>query len=387
MRILLVGEFSRLHNSLKEGLVALGHEVVLINNGDGFKNFPSDYTNRATWCESKLGNIPRQIIYRLSKFDISKIEHGIRFYFHLDKLKSFDVVQLINEAPIQTMNWLERFILNKIFKQNTAVFLLCSGVDYFSVQHMLSKKERYSIMNPYFENIKDAKNEIDFLLNYTTESSLKTHKLVTTNSKGFIASDIDYVNPIKEQSKFLGLVPNPINTSKIKYSHNVIEEKINIFLGINTGNYHLKGIPYFEKALVAIKEKYSSKINIIISKNIPYSLYIKHYDDAHILLDQVYGYDQGYNALEAMLKGKVVFTGADKEFLEFYNLKEDEVAINALPDVDYLVQKLSFLIENPSKIIEIGQNASNFVQKEHNYVKVAEKYLEKWNSKLKENHE
>ena len=103
MRILLVGEFSRLHNSLKEGLVALGHEVVLINNGDGFKNFPSDYSNRAFWCESKIGNIPRQIIYRISKFDISKIERGIRFYFHLNKLKDFDVVQLINEAPIQTL--------------------------------------------------------------------------------------------------------------------------------------------------------------------------------------------------------------------------------------------------------------------------------------------
>jgi len=79
MRILLVGEFSRLHNSLKEGLIALGHEVVLISNGDGFKNYPSDFSNRAFWCESKIGNIPRQIIYRISKFDISKIERGIRF--------------------------------------------------------------------------------------------------------------------------------------------------------------------------------------------------------------------------------------------------------------------------------------------------------------------
>ena len=45
MRILLVGEFSRLHNSLKAGLVAQGHDVILVNNGDGFKTtllmFPS----------------------------------------------------------------------------------------------------------------------------------------------------------------------------------------------------------------------------------------------------------------------------------------------------------------------------------------------------------
>ena len=54
MKILFVGEFSRLHNSLKEGLLALGHEVVLVNNGDGFKNFPADISIRAAFLKSKL---------------------------------------------------------------------------------------------------------------------------------------------------------------------------------------------------------------------------------------------------------------------------------------------------------------------------------------------
>jgi len=111
MRIALIGEFSRLHNTLKEGLVQLGHEVVLINNGDGFKNFPADYSHKAFWCETTLGNIPRQIIYRLTKFDIAAIERGIRFYFLLPKIKHFDVVQLINEKPIQTTSKLELFLL------------------------------------------------------------------------------------------------------------------------------------------------------------------------------------------------------------------------------------------------------------------------------------
>ena len=32
---------------------------------------------------------------------------------------------------------------------------------------------------------------------------------------------------------------------------------------------------------------------------------------------------EGFNALEAMAKGKVVFTGAEKEWLDYHNLKED----------------------------------------------------------------
>ncbi len=107
----------------------------------------------------------------------------------------------------------------------------------------------------------------------------------------------------------------------------------------------------------------------------PYQNYIKHYNRAHILLDQVLSYDQGYNALEAMAQGKVVFTGAEKEFLNHFNLQEDEVAINALEDLDYMLDKLSFLLENPSKMVEISQNARNFIEKEHNYIKIAQKYV------------
>ena len=42
MNILLLGEYSRLHNSLKEGLVSLGHNVILAAGKDRFKNFPND---------------------------------------------------------------------------------------------------------------------------------------------------------------------------------------------------------------------------------------------------------------------------------------------------------------------------------------------------------
>ena len=127
-----------------------------------------------------------------------------------------------------------------------------------------------------------------------------------------------------------------------------------------------------------IKEKYQDKVEIIITNTIPYPLYIELYNKSHILLDQSFSRDQGYNALEAMAKGKVVFTGAEKEFLEHYGLQEDEVVINALPDLDYLVMKLSFLIENPQEIIAIGKRARTFIEKEHHYIKIAEKYLKVW---------
>ena len=377
MRILLIGEFSRLHNSLKEGLVALGHEVIIVANGDGFKNYPVDLSTKAKWCETKLGNIPRQLIFRLTKFDIARIEFGIRFYLHLDKLKNFDLVQLINESPIQTTSRFERFLLKKIFAQNKKSFLLCCGVDYLVAKHLIEKKERYSIMNPYFENSK-SKKEFSYILNFLSNNHKKTHDLVYQNIVGVICSDMDYLLPMQKHPKYLGLVPNPINTDAIKFSELKIEDKIIIFLGINRGTYYTKGIAFFEKALEIIKVKYSSKIEIVIAENLPYQTYINQYNRAHIILDQVYSFDQGYNALEAMAKGKVVFTGAENEFTQYYNLTE-KVTINALPDVDYLINELEHLINNPNEIIAIGTRARNFIEKEHNYIEVANKYLSKWN--------
>lgn len=378
MRILLVGEFSRLHNSLKEGLTALGHEVVIIANGDGFKNYPADLSTKAKWCETKLGNIPRQIIFRLTRFDIARIEFGIRFYFHLNKLKDFDVVQFINEAPIQTTPSLERFLLKKLIHQNKKTFLLCCGVDYLVAQHFIEKKERYSIMNPYFENPK-SKKEYQFLLDFLSKSHKKTHQLIYQNIHGVIASDIDYLLPMQGHPKFLGLTPNPINTAAIDFSELKIDDKIILFLGINRGTYFTKGITFFEKALEIVKEKMGDRIEIIIAENLPYQTYINQYNRAHIILDQVYSFDQGYNALEAMAKGKVVFTGAEIEFEEYYNLTE-KVVINALPDVDSLVKDLTHLIENPAEISTIGKRARTFIEEHHNYKNCAEDYLSKWNN-------
>ena len=378
MKILLIGEFSRLHNSLKEGLMALGHEVILVNNGDGFKNFPADISIRANFFKSKLGNIPRQIWTRIFKYDLALLEHGIRFWWISKKLKNFDVVQLINESPIQTVSKLELFLLKRIFKQNQKVFLLCCGIDYITVNHMLQKKDRYSVMNAYFEEIPEAKKQYDYFFDFIDKPHQKIHTFLYKNIQGVIASDLDYVKPLQGNKKYLGIIANPINISKISVIENKISDKIVVFLGINTGNSFKKGISFFEKAIAILQEKYPNTVEIKITKNIPYSDYQKHFEKAHILLDQVYCFDQGFNALEAMAKGKVVFTGAETEFLNQYHLQENEVAINALPNVVYLVEKLSFLIENPSEIERIGKNAIQFIHKEHHYIRQAEKYVALW---------
>ena len=63
MKILLIGEYSRLHNSLKEGLLKLGHEVTINGFNDGFKDFPIDLKFEKKFEKGFLKKIKVLIFY------------------------------------------------------------------------------------------------------------------------------------------------------------------------------------------------------------------------------------------------------------------------------------------------------------------------------------
>lgn len=375
MRILLVGEYSRLHNSLKEGLKALQHDVTIIGTGDNFKQFPVDYSIFPKYfLKSKLLVFLNKALFRVFKLDLQLAEKGIRFWFFLPKLNDYDVVQLINSNAIETYPFFSKFLLKRLFNQNKKNFLLVCGEDTPIIDYLLTDKLKYSILTPYLKD-NNLKSDFRFSLKYTQQNYRDLYEFVSESVSSTIVSDLDYKIPMPEKT----LIPNPINTDKITFETLDTTKRIVIFIGINKSSSIKKGTVFFERALAIIKEKYGDKVEIISAENIPYSKYINLYIRAHILLDQVYGYDQGYNALEAMAKGKVVYTGAETEFMSHYNLDE-RVAINALADVDYLVNELSFLIENPEEIVAIGKRARAFIEREHQYVKIAQKYLDVWNS-------
>lgn len=378
MKILLAGEYSRLHNSLKEGLIANGHQVTLISTGDYFKNYPSDIKLNRPFQNGLLKKI-KVGLYMLFNFDIASWKLTRQFFKHKNTLIGYDIVQLINESPFGVTPRDEKRIISFLKENNKKVFLLSCGTDYTSVKYAFDKKLKYSILTPFFEKRMSEKDNQP-ILKYLKPEFKNLHEYVYSIINGVYASDMDYHLPLHNHPKYLGLIPNPINTDILENKTVFIHYPVVIFHGINRNNYYKKGNDFFEKSLEIIKNKYPEKVKILTIENLPYSEYIKSYDEAHILLDQIYAYDQGYNALEAMAKGKVVFTGAEQEFLDYYSLKEDEVCINALPDVDYLVAKLSRLIENPDEIKAIGQRARKFIEKEHHYVMIAQKYIDIWNN-------
>jgi len=375
MNILLIGEYSRLHNSLKEGLVKLGHRVVIFGFKDGFKDYPVDFAVYKKWDSGALKKI-KVGIFRLTGFDISSYLTYRQFLKYQNQLKGFDVVQLINENSLECQPDFERKILQFIFENNAKAFLLSCGDDYANVKYAFAHPEMKSAVQPYLaQKIKDS--DFENVLKYRRGAFKDLHDFIYRNISGVIASDLDYGPALLNHPKYVGLIPNPINVDSIIFQPLTVSGKVVIFLGINEQNYYKKGSDYFEEALRIIAQKYPGKVEITTVRSIPYAQYLALYDQAHILLDQTFAIDQGYNALEAMAKGKVVFTGAEPEFMARYQLA-DKVNINAVPNVNTLVSELSHLIENPNEIVAIGQRARDFIEREHHYATIAQKYIDAW---------
>lgn len=379
MKILLVGEYSRLHNSLKEGLMHHNHEVTIIATKDGFKNYDVDIPIHKTYEKGLLKKI-KNLIYKFTKIDLESLQIKKQILKLRPQISGFDVVQFINEASFSCTPDVEKDIFDLISSWNKSVFLLSCGTDHISVKHAHDGNYRYSILTPYL-NGKDQFIS-SYGLKYLQPDYIDLHQHIYKSIAGVIASDLDYHLPLLNHPKYLGLIPNPINTENLPFKPLKIEDKIVIFHGINSHNYYKKGNDIFEDALAIINKNHPEKIKIVTVRSLPYEDYIKTYNEAHIMLDQVYAYDQGFNALEGMAKGKVVFTGAEKEWLDYYNLEEDTIAINALPDAENIAKKLEWLILNPHKIIEISYNARQFIETHHNYKACAEQYLKTWKTHL-----
>ena len=376
MKILLVGEYSRLHNSLKEGLKDLGHDVILVGDGDYFKNYPVDIKLIRRFQKGFLRRL-KNLIFRLSGFDVSSWLMLRSAMHYKNALQGYDIVQIINESPLGIGPKYELRFVNWLAKHNDKLFVMACGTDYISVKFAMDQNFRYSILEPFFQG-KVSQKDYAPILKYLSHEHLALHKAVAQLCHGYIASDLDYALPYQGVEKYLGLIPNPINVERIKFIPQNENKKPIIFHGVNTKNYFKKGSDYFDKALEIVTKERVNSCEIIRTQDLPYDEYMEKLTQSDIVLDQVLGYDQGYNALEAMAQGKVLLTCAEKEWRKHYDIPEHCVALNALPDAQKIASLIIELIDHPAQRVVLGEQARKFVEEHHDYKKISQKYLDLW---------
>ena len=130
--------------------------------------------------------------------------------------------------------------------------------------------------------------------------------------------------------------------------------------------------------LKEMQKKYPDQCRITEAIDAPYAIYQKLMDDADVQLDQLYSYTPSMNSLLAMAKGVIVLGGGEEENYEIINEKELRPIINVYPSEEDIFQKLEYIVLNKERIPELSAQSIEYVRKHHNYVKVAQQYVDFW---------
>lgn len=346
MNILIVGEFSAFAKHLKKGFQELGHNVVVVTKGDGFKKLDGDK-------EDIKYHIPKGVCnVSATRFLIAPKENRM-LRKKLEQLPLPDLIVVINVVFITdtlfTVGVPLSYIEDCKKKGTKVISTSCGGDPSVAYYHEIKYcKEKYP--NGLYEYKRRHKKRFNRLLE---------------DSDVIIPIGYDYYYSVNRYCQEHGIstkishsIPLPITIEDVEIS-SCVGRKIIIFHGIIREDF--KGTKYFISALDRIKKDFPDKVEVIVDGKMPYDKYVDLLKRMDILLDQTNSYGMGINAELGMMMGKVVFSGNEPENEDDMGLGKFPT-INATPDSLYIYMKLKELINHPEKIDYLKQESRNFAQ-------------------------
>ncbi|SHL01512.1 glycosyltransferase [Xylanibacter ruminicola] len=361
MKILLLGEYSNVHNTLALGLRALGHQVVVISNGDFWKDYPRDID--VARMPGKLGGIMLMA----------------KLYALLPKLRGYDVVQLINpiffELKAERLFWFYRYLR----QHNKRVFLGAFGMDYYWVHACTYEKPlRYSDFN-IGNHVRTDTEAVKYQRDWLGTTKEQLNKLIAQDCDGIIAGLYEYwacYSPVYADKTCF--IPFPIKMPESYNTERAQKSKVVIFIGINRERSVYKGTDIMLQAAKDVQHKYPQRMKLNIAESVPFAEYSQLMEGSDAILDQLYAYTPSMNPLLAMSKGIICIGGGEPENYEIINETELCPIINVEPTYESVYHELEQLVLNPNRIPELKRQSVAYVKKHHDYLKVAQQYLDFW---------
>jgi hypothetical protein len=347
MKILLLGEYSGVHNNLKAGLIKFGHEVVIMGDGDGYKNFNFD--------------LP---IAPYSNTIFSKLKNIFYILKNLPLLHKFDIVQIINPYIIPLHYFYTGLFYLIFFRTRKFIYYAC-GTD----PNFLASKKSFS----YFPF--DDKNSNNYR-HYNRWHLLYFHCFLK-RIDSIASSCYTYRQGYLSYSNHKATIPLPSELVYPRIELDNPNEKIKILFGITRRD--MKGAPYIEAALEKLRIHYSSLVDIRIVKNLSFSDFKKELDSSNILIDQCRSYDYGMSAIFALQRGIITLSGAESIAMsECFSI--DCPVININPDSDQIYTQLELLcLMSPEERYVLKCRSQAWVRRFHDSLIVAQKFLNLYN--------
>jgi len=360
MRILLLGEYSNVHNTLAEGLRQLGHEVTVASNGDFWKDYPRDVDLARR--PGKLGGI------RL----MAKVA------MQLPQWRGYDIVQLIHPMFLELKAERIAPVYDYLRRHNRRIVLGAMGMDWYWVHECTYRKPlRYSDFN-IGEAVRTDEPAVTEQRDWLGTAKERLNKRIAEDSDAIVAGLYEYnvcYAPYFPPDK-LRFIPLPIrlpDRPDVPADHGA-DHRLRIFIGISKGRSAYKGTDIMLAAAEAICQKYSDKVLLQKAEGLPFSQYERLMNDSNVLLDQLYGYTPAMNALLAMSKGIVCVGGGEPENYEILGETELRPIINVEPTYESVCQQLEQLVLHPERLPLLKSQSIEYVRRHHDYLKVARQY-------------
>ena len=367
MRILLLGEYSNVHNTLAQGLRALGHEVTVASDGDHWKDYPRDI-DLSRDLESRTGSL--SLLWRIIKA--------------LPTMRGYDIVQLIN--PIFLELKAERIMpfYRYLRRHNRRILMAAFGMDYYWAKVNTDIRPlRYSDFN--FGSTPRSDIEAQrFRDEWIGTPKQLLNETIARDCDGIPAGLYEYWatynevtdtgrdgRAIRDKMQFIPfpIVPqeNPVTTHD--------GGPLRLFVGISPGRNAYKGTDIMLRAAQALRERYPDRLELRIAEGVPFEQYKHMMDGSDAILDQLYSYTPSMNSLLAMSKGIIVVGGGEPENYDILGEKELRPIINVQPDEQSVYDELEQLLLHPERIPLLKRQSVEYINRHHDYIRVADRYV------------
>lgn len=360
MRILLLGEYSNLHNTLAKGLRQLGHSVTVASNGDRWKNFPRDIDLSRE--DGVWGSV--SFLWRLAKA--------------LPRMRGYDIVQLINPEFFQLRACVTKPIYDYLRHHNRKVVMGAFGMDYYWVNVCDTLKPlRYSDFN-FGERMRDDACAEMYRARYVGTDRETLNRYVAQDCDAIVSCLYEYQveYSMAEGGRFrdkLSYIPLPIEV-RPKALKPEAGEKVHVFIGISKYRSEYKGTDIMLRAAKRVAERHQDCMVLDVAEGVPFAEYEKLMDRADVVMDQLYSYTPAMNGLLAMSKGKVLVGGGEPENYEILGEQELRPIVNVLPSEQSVYDELERLVTDPERIARLKEQSVEYVARHHEYIKVARQY-------------
>ena len=188
-----------------------------------------------------------------------------------------------------------------------------------------------------------------------------------------------YQPMLKDRVAYAGI---PIDTDALDFRPlDTPPDKVRLFIGIQRDRHVIKGTDRLLAAMKRIHDRYPDLTELEVVENLPYDEYTRRMRDSHVILDQLYSYTPGTNALIAMAQGLVAVSGAEPEYYDLIGETDNKPIVNVSPLVeDDIDNKLSWLVEHREELPLMARASRAFVEKHNAAPIVAQRYLDFWST-------